>query len=459
MKINFFHFILLITFLTHYLIKSEIVFVFEQFKNGVYEYNSIGEELEKQKINLNLVDKKISPASVRSFYLLGLYIKEKYKNIINKKITSKNVFIYSKELDIHVLSAQSQLLGMFPLEDGIHLNQIEIDLAFPQTAIPLEAQKEINQLGSLSVPKTIKPFALRYFSDEERQHLLSINDECPRLTKIKEQNSKDEYFKKEMKDFNDKHGEELLSLFKISNRTLIEDYNYLSKIIDHFIGYYVTKQYLNNDNNNNNYNLDKLNLLYKDCIDFRNKSFIYVEATPDISIISMSSSLKSLIRFMEERIAYDQDYDEHSTKIKDDRTPKFVIYSNNGLSLYYLQIFLKEAFDISLKYPDFSSNQFIELHRKDGIPYKELKEDDYHVEYYFNGELILKINFVDFKNKISELEWSSTKINNFCKHKSANILDHTFYFSLIFSVLIIVYSIFRTKQASDKLKNLIDDKF
>ena len=458
MKINFFHFIFLITFLTHYLIKSEIVFVFEQFRNGVYEYNSLGEDLEKQKANLNLVDKKISPSSIRSFYLLGLYIREKYKNIINKKITSKNVFIFSKELDIHVLSAQSQLLGMFPLEEGILLNQIEIDLAFPQTAIPLGAQEEINQLGSLSVPKTIKPFALRYFSDEERQHLLSINDECPRLTKIKKQNSKDEFFKKEMKDFNDKHGEELLSLFKISNRTLIEDYNYLSKIIDHFIGYYVTKQYLNNDNNNN-YNLDKLNLLYKDCIDFRNKSFIYVEATPDISIISMSSSLKSLIRFMEERIAYDQDYDEHSTKIKDDRTPKFVIYSNNGLSLYYLQIFLKEAFDISLKYPDFSSNQFIELHRKDGIPYKELKEDDYHVEYYFNGELILKINFVDFKNKISELEWSSTKINNFCKHKSANILDHTFYFSLIFSVLIIVYSIFRTKQASDKLKNLIDDKF
>jgi hypothetical protein len=388
---------------------------------------------------------------------LGLYIREKYKNIINKKITSKNVFIYSKELDIHVLSAESQLLGMFPLEEGILLNQIEIDLAFPQTAIPLEAQEEINQLGSLSVPKTIKPFALRYFSDEERQNLLSINDECPRLTKIKEKNSKDEFFKKEMKNFNDKHGEELLSLFKISNRTLIEDYNYLSKIIDHYIGYYATKQYLNS--NNTNYNLDKLNLLYKDCIDFRNKSFIYVEATSDISIISMSSSLKTLIRYMEERIAYDQDYDEHSTQIKDDRTPKFVIYSNNALSLYYLQIFLKEAFDISLKYPDFSSNQFIELHRKDGIPYKELKEDDYHVEYYFNGELILKINFVDFKNKISELEWSSRKINNFCKHKSANILDHAFYFSLIFSVLIIVYSIIRTKKASDKLKNLIDDKF
>ena len=445
----------IITFFCINLIKSEIVFVFEQFKNGVYIYNPLGDDIEKQKANLNLVDKKISPASIRSFYLLGFYIKEKYKNIINSKITSKNVFIYSKELDIHVLSAKSQLLGMFPLEEGILLNQIEIDLAFPQTAIPLEAQEEINQLGRLSVPKSIKPFALRYFSDEERQNLLSINDECPRLTKIKEENVKSEVFQKEMKDFNNKHGQELLSLFKISNSTLIEDYNYLSKIIEHYISYYITKQYLNDSN----IDLNKLNILYQDCIDFQNKSFINVEATSDISIISMSASLKSLIRFMEERIVYDQGYDENSTKIKDDRTPKFVIYSNNGLSLYYLQIFLKEAFDIPLKYPGFSANQFIELHRKDGIPYKDLTENDYHVEYYFNGELLLKKDFIEFKNKISELEWSSRKINNFCKHKSANILDLAFYFSLICSICIILVSIVRTKFASDRLKELIGDKF
>lgn len=455
MKINLiFYFILL--YIQNNLIKSEIVFVFEQFRNGIYEYKSIGEEVETQKINLNLVDKKISASSMRSFYLLGLYIKEKYGNIINPKINSKNLYIYSKELDIHVLSAQSQLLGMFPLEEGILLNQIEIDLAFPQTAIPLEAQEEINELGSLSVPKSIKPFALRYFSDEEKQHLLSINEECPRLTKIKEKNAEEENFKKEIKEFNEKHGDELLSLFKISNKTMIEDYNYLSKIIEHFISYYKNKQYLEEKKN---YDKEKLNQLYQDCIDFENKSFIYVEATKDISIISMSSSLKKLVKFMEERIVYDQGYDENSHELKEDKTPKFIMYSNNGLSLYYLQVFLREAFDVPLKYPDFSSNQFIELHRKDGIPYNKLTEEDYHVEYHFNGELILKINFIDFKNKIIELEWSSRKINNFCKHKSANVLDHVFYFSISSSILIIIISIIRTKHASEKLKNLVDTKF
>ena len=181
MKLNFFLLFLFSINLQNYIIKSEIVFVFEQFRNGLYKFIPLGHTKESQSINLNKVDKQITSASMRSFYLLGLYIREKYKSIINKKITSKNLYIYSKELDIHVLTAQSQLLGMFPLEEGIILNKIEIDLAFPQTSIPLEAQKEINFLGNLSVPKSIKPFALRYFSDDEKQNLLSINNECLKL--------------------------------------------------------------------------------------------------------------------------------------------------------------------------------------------------------------------------------------------------------------------------------------
>ena len=461
MKLNFFLLFLISINLQNYIIKSEIVFVFEQFRNGLYKFIPLGHTKESQTINLKKVDKQITSASMRSFYLLGLYIKERYKNIINPKITAKNVYIYSKELDIHVLTAQSQLLGMFPLEEGILLNKIEIDLAFPQTSIPLEAQKEINMLGNLSVPKSIKPFALRYFSDDEKQNLLSINNECPRLTKIKENNIESEEFQKIMKNFLGKHGNELANMFNLYNKTLINDYNYLSIVIDHYLSYYRNKYFLEKEENFNRNKLskEKLDILFNDCIEFKNQSYLLAEATKDISIISMSSTLKKIVHYMEERIAYDQKYDETSEELNEDNTPKFLMYSNNGLSVYYLQVFLREAFGVELKYPFFSSNQFIELHRKDGIDYKDLKEGDYHVEYYFNGELLLTINFVDFKNKISELEWSSNKINNFCKHKDANILDHMFYFSLSATIFIILISIIRTKKAAERLKNLTEDKF
>ena len=445
-----------LTFISLFLynfINSEIVFVFEQFRNGVYTYKPLGNNLHEQILNLNLKDKQISPASIRSFYLLGTYIKEKYNNIINPKITSKNLFIYSKELDIHVLSSKSQLLGMFPLEDGIHLNQIEIDLAFPQTEIPKDAQNEIKQLGNLSIPKSIKPFALRYFSDEENHNLLSIHDECPRLSKVREQNEKN--FREEIEKFNNKHGNELLSIFNIKNDTIINDYNYLQQLIEYYINYYKNKIYLE-EKISNNIDINKLNLLYEDCINFQNKSYEQVEATKDISIISMSTSLNELIKFMEKRILFDKEYNENSPKLKADYTPKFVIFSNNGLSLYYLQIFLHETFNISVKYPSFCSNQFIELHRKDGIKFEDLTESDYHIEYFFDGELLLNISFIDFKNKINELEWSSRKIKNFCQYQSSNALDHIFYFSVVSSIIIILISIIRTKNSEENYKNLIN---
>ena len=78
--------ILIITLLQNNLILTEIVFVFEQFRNGIYKYIPLGLTKESQKQHLALIDKEISSPSMRAFYLLGLYIKEKYKNIINPKI-------------------------------------------------------------------------------------------------------------------------------------------------------------------------------------------------------------------------------------------------------------------------------------------------------------------------------------------------------------------------------------
>ena len=91
---NVFLLFLIIINLENYFIKSEIVFVFEQFRNGLYKFIPLGHTKESQTINLNRVDKQVTSASIRSLYILGLYIKERYKNIINQKITAKNLYIY-----------------------------------------------------------------------------------------------------------------------------------------------------------------------------------------------------------------------------------------------------------------------------------------------------------------------------------------------------------------------------
>ena len=141
--------------------------------------------------------------------------------------------------------------------------------------------------------------------------LLSINNECPRLTKIKENNLENELFQKEMNNFISKHGNELIDIFDLYNKTLINDYNILSTVIEHYLSYYKNKQF-NEKNEVIKLPKDKLDILFKDCIEFKNKSYLLVEATKDISIITMSATLKKLVKYMEERIAkLDQFLDKH----------------------------------------------------------------------------------------------------------------------------------------------------
>jgi hypothetical protein len=60
MSINIFLLFLTIINLQNYYVKSEIVFVFEQFRNGLYKFVPLGHTKESQTINLNRVDKQVT---------------------------------------------------------------------------------------------------------------------------------------------------------------------------------------------------------------------------------------------------------------------------------------------------------------------------------------------------------------------------------------------------------------
>ena len=46
-----------------------------------------------------------------------------------------------------------------------------------------------------------------------------------------------------MKTFLNKHGNDLDNMFNLYNRTLINDYDYLSIVIDHFLSYYKNRDF------------------------------------------------------------------------------------------------------------------------------------------------------------------------------------------------------------------------
>ena len=75
---------------------------------------------------------------------------------------------------------------------------------------------------------------------------------------------------------------------------------------------------------------------------------------------------------------------------------------------------MNKYFGTQIKYANFSTNLHLELYleKKEN---KEITENDYRVEYYYNDDFLLSIPYIEFKNKIQKDLFNSSLINNFCK--------------------------------------------
>ena len=140
---------------------------------------------------------------------------------------------------------------------------------------------------------------------------------------------------------------------------------------------------------------------------------------------------------------------EHLTK----KATKFLIYSGHDYIIAAVQLYLNEAFGIPCSYPGFAANQFFELHKEDGIDDNKLNENNFHIEYYFNGNLLLNISYPKFKKKVSKLMWSMDQIIDFCKVEKYSFLDYLLYCVLSFSFISISIAMFKENNEGKKKIN------
>ena len=138
---------------------------------------------------------------------------------------------------------------------------------------------------------------------------------------------------------------------------------------------------------------------------------------------------------------------------KTNNIPKFVMFSGHDYLIAAVQIFLNTVFGIPCFYPNFGSNQFFELHIQDGIDMDKLNESHFHVEYFYDGNLLLNISYVDFKEEIKSHIWSYDKINNFCKVDNQSLIDYILYIILIVSNFYIIFVMFKENMNEKKNRN------
>ena len=104
-------------------------------------------------------------------------------------------------------------------------------------------------------------------------------------------------------------------------------------------------------------------------------------------------------------------------KIKQNlHTPKMIIDVGQDNTVSPIQVMMRVAFGVKYNNCTFGSNLFFEL-------YKNKKTGKYNIKYLDNDELIISLDYDEFKNKISSLIWSDENIKDFCTGSTSKILD------------------------------------
>ena len=109
--------------------------------------------------------------------------------------------------------------------------------------------------------------------------------------------------------------------------------------------------------------------------------------------MSQSPPMKKLIKWMDQRIELDKN--DQRDKIVSG-SPKFTIWSGHDSSIATFEMFMKNIFNTKFIFPSFCSTILFELHKNE-------EKNIYEIKYFVNDELLLTINYNDFKMKVLEI--------------------------------------------------------
>ena len=434
--------------------KEEIEFVFEHFRHGARSSVFVNKEYMDMYDIKWIGDGELTSVGMRMLYLIGVHIRNKYSNLINKNTSPKELLVFSTDLNRTILSAESQLLGMFPPEKGEEIPEKYMKRSYLPNKIPKEAQDEIDKLGNISIPSKIRAIPINFFHKEKKPYLLTEEEECPRTKYIKNENYKKKDVQDFIKQFRDKYSDKLMKYFNITDKAMFDNYYFLLEVTDHFIASYIHKR-----KNLVLFEEEGINLkeYYEECVKFKNISMYEIETTKEVGIMASSPIFKDILHYMDNIIL---NYKQKNDQLKKKKnTSKFVMYSGHDYIIAAVQLYLNAAFNIPCFYPGFAANQFFELHKQNGIDEENLNENHFHVEYFFNGNLLLNVSYTEFKRKISELMWSAEQIVDFCKVEKHSFVDYLLYFALSFSIISITIAMIKDNLGDQKRQNISKNRY
>ena len=377
----------------------------------------------------------LTKLGMRQHYELGLKNRKRYPNFLNNEYDPREILIYSTNFSRAILSAESLLLGLY--------NNLSYQ-NFNFTDIYNNNNNNDNEIMNSIIP----PINLFLYNKEDTykkkyEKIFHHRYHCPYLKELVHKNGdRLGAIRTLVNNFNKEYYDILIKEYKNINKKEIKKIRGFDKFCDVYTSIYFSKSHI--------HILDKISKYGKNitkikdiCLDYLYMVFIYGKYGGYASknaIVVISPMIKRVLNWMELRMKKSNNYESEYSK------PKFVLFSGHDSTLFEMQYFLNEIFDIGLQYNDFSSTQLFEVRKYNNI---------FYVEIYYNDKLKLNITFNEFKHEVEKNIIDDKIIYNLCYRTKneiymLNLKIFLFSFTIILTLIFffLIWKINKLKKAS-----------
>lgn len=394
-------------------IQKKILFIFEHSRHGIKtpsylnDSSNLRDIFGQEWVGL----KELTRGGSRMEYLLGVYLKNYYKEFFSEKYNPNEIYIMSSDSNRTVESALAQIQGIYQNISNINLTNYQINRSIPyyfENKLDPEFERFLESIENYSLPHNIQIPPIHSIDDRYHIYRISENENCEPYNYIKEDNLKKTVVKNFINNFNYTFGELLLDKLNINDKNYFTNINNIDIVCDNFLSNYEIGNKLNKIFNEKKY-ID----FYDECIEYFTLKYkeIHIQGIKKnniVGLITQSQIMRIILNYMKKRYDLSIKGNEYEDLIING-SPKYVMLKGHDFTISTMEDLLKIIFETEISFPSIGSSQFFVLNKiSNSLGTK------YNVEIIFNDKIKLEIDFKSFEKKIKKKIWSSKKVADFC---------------------------------------------
>lgn len=394
-------------------IQKKILFIFEHSRHGIKtpsylnDSSNLRDIFGQEWVGL----KELTRGGSRMEYLLGVYLKNYYKEFFSEKYNPNEIYIMSSDSNRTVESALAQIQGIYQNISNINLTNYQINRSIPyyfENKLDPKFEDFLESIENYSLPHNIQIPPIHSIDDRYHIYRISENENCEPYNYIKEDNLKKTVVKNFINNFNYTFGELLLDKLNINDKNYFTNINNIDIVCDNFLSNYEIGNKLNKIFNEKKY-ID----FYDECIEYFTLKYkeIHIQGIKKnniVGLITQSQIMRIILNYMKKRYDLSIKGNEYEDLIING-SPKYVMLKGHDFTISTMEDLLKIIFETEISFPSIGSSQFFVLNKiSNSLGTK------YNVEIIFNDKIKLEIDFKSFEKKIKKKIWSSKKVADFC---------------------------------------------